>query len=450
MDEFGSNKQLWMGAVQAHWDEHFLSTLFLATGTCTGARIHRPLNRTAGFAFIDFSSHEAAKYVLDTYNGQQIPGEAVVFRLNWGKAKSTSGDHAGAVSGGAEFNMFVGDIANEVSDPMLSAAFRERYKSILDAKVIIDPNSGKSKNYGFVKFALKSEYDQALIEMNGARIGSRAIRVNKAMQKNKPAPTVDALSHPAMIYGAAAAYGSYPAAYPAAAQYYGMYGAGHHHAAYPATHHHAAATAETGSSKYTVFVGNLCSSVTEEMLSSHFSGIGGMMSATVPPGKGCGFVNFAARENAELAISNLHGSQLGSSRIRCDWGKGTAAASSSADPSAAALYYQQQQQQMYLAYYSQYTGYGQQAMNGYLHAAAMHPPPPPAAAVSPSPVSTKKKSGSDEKSAPLPKFDDFLADSAGSVKDVNVAYVRHRTSSAPTLSLAGLRGSFSAGAAVKG
>ena len=62
---------------------------------------------------------------------------------------------------------------------MLEAALGKVQK-YFDGKVIIDPASGNSKNYGFVKFAMKTEYDQALIEMNGARIASRTIRVNKA------------------------------------------------------------------------------------------------------------------------------------------------------------------------------------------------------------------------------------------------------------------------------
>lgn len=37
----------------------------------------------AGYAFLEFRTHEAADMLLKSYNGQPIPGTDQVFRLNW-------------------------------------------------------------------------------------------------------------------------------------------------------------------------------------------------------------------------------------------------------------------------------------------------------------------------------------------------------------------------------
>ena len=47
-----------------------------------------------------------------------------------------------------------------------------------------DMNTGKSRGFGFVAFRNKAHAEQAIATMNGERLGSRAIRVNWANQKN--------------------------------------------------------------------------------------------------------------------------------------------------------------------------------------------------------------------------------------------------------------------------
>jgi len=50
---------------------------------------------------------------------------------------------------------------------MLRDFFSQYYKSILGAKLVVDPSTKVSKNYGFVKFSDQEESERALIEMNG-------------------------------------------------------------------------------------------------------------------------------------------------------------------------------------------------------------------------------------------------------------------------------------------
>lgn len=45
----------------------------------------------------------------------------------------------------AEFTIFVGDLGPEVTEVMLRSAFQSKYTSIVNPRVIMDPNTNQSK-----------------------------------------------------------------------------------------------------------------------------------------------------------------------------------------------------------------------------------------------------------------------------------------------------------------
>ena len=68
---------------------------------------------------------------------------------------------------------------------MLLHTFKQIYKSVFEAKVIVDPVSRVSKGYGFIKFETKEESERALQEMNGRQLLGRNIKMNYASQRNR-------------------------------------------------------------------------------------------------------------------------------------------------------------------------------------------------------------------------------------------------------------------------
>ena len=52
-----------------------------------------------------------------------------------------------------------------------------------ESRVMWDPNTSRSRGYGFVSFKEKSDAEKAIVNMNGVLVGRRPIRVNWASHK---------------------------------------------------------------------------------------------------------------------------------------------------------------------------------------------------------------------------------------------------------------------------
>jgi len=83
-----------------------------------------------------------------------------------------------------DFRIFCGDLGNEVSDAMLTAAF-SKYPSFAKAKVIRDKRNGKSRGFGFVSFLDPQDFLRALKEMNGKYVGNRPVKLKKSNWKSR-------------------------------------------------------------------------------------------------------------------------------------------------------------------------------------------------------------------------------------------------------------------------
>lgn len=66
----------------------------------------------------------------------------------------------------------------------------------------------------------------------------------------------------------------------------------------------------------TIFVGGLSSLISEETLKTFFVPFGEITYVKIPPGKGCGFVQFVRKIDAERAIERMQGFPIGGGRIR--------------------------------------------------------------------------------------------------------------------------------------
>jgi len=78
--------------------------------------------------------------------------------------------------------LFAGGLSWSTNDEGLRQAF-EQFGEIVEAKVITDRDSGRSRGFGFITFADGEAADRAVAEMDGAELDGRTIRVNEAQEK---------------------------------------------------------------------------------------------------------------------------------------------------------------------------------------------------------------------------------------------------------------------------
>ena len=80
--------------------------------------------------------------------------------------------------------VFVGGLAWATTDDSLRAAF-ESFGNVVDAKVIIERETGRSRGFGFVTFDNEASANEAMSAMNGQTLDGRTIRVNPADDSGK-------------------------------------------------------------------------------------------------------------------------------------------------------------------------------------------------------------------------------------------------------------------------
>lgn len=206
------------------WDPVNIKVPRPAPDPLTGRQANNP-----GYCFLTFPSQQHAASVLAQINNGgsagnlTMPNSTRPFTLNWASsvpaAPLSSGFGTPTISiPGAqnpqypkEYSIFVGDLAPEVSNSDLVAVFRNPvlglrndreprfirpFLSCNSAKIMLDPVTGVSRGYGFVRFTDEADQQRALIEMHGLYCLSRPMRISPATAKFKPAPGM-----PGMEYG---------------------------------------------------------------------------------------------------------------------------------------------------------------------------------------------------------------------------------------------------------
>ncbi|XP_046366208.1 nucleolysin TIAR-like isoform X3 [Haliotis cracherodii] len=309
-------RTLYVGNLDSSVSEALIMALFGQIGPCKSCKIiSEPGNDP--YAFVEFYEHSAAASALAAMNKRNCMGREM--KVNWATSPSSQPKQDTS----KHFHIFVGDLSPDIEGHQLREAFKV-FGEISDCKIIRDPQTMKSKGYGFVSFVNKVDAENAIANMNGQWLGSRPIRTNWATRK-PPAPSqkenrwssdVKPLSYDEVF-------------------------------------------SQSSATNCTVYCGGISNGLTEELMKKTFSPYGAIQEIRVFKDKGYAFVRFASKENATTAIVSVHGSTVNDQQVKCSWGK------ESNDPSQTTqqLVNQQQQQQPYQA--TSPNTYGQYFNMGY-------------------------------------------------------------------------------------
>lgn len=93
-------------------------------------------------------------------------------KVNW----ATSGANAPKMDTSKHYHIFVGDLSSDLDTPQLKDAFVP-FGEISDCRVVRDPQTLKSKGYGFVSFVKKADAENAIQTMNGQWLGNDILTI---------------------------------------------------------------------------------------------------------------------------------------------------------------------------------------------------------------------------------------------------------------------------------
>jgi cold-inducible RNA-binding protein len=75
--------------------------------------------------------------------------------------------------------LYVGNLAFQTTDEDLLELFSQA-GAVESAQVVMDRDTGRSRGFGFVEMASKSEGEAAISQFNGVEINGRSLTVNEA------------------------------------------------------------------------------------------------------------------------------------------------------------------------------------------------------------------------------------------------------------------------------
>ncbi|PVU90911.1 hypothetical protein BB561_004654 [Smittium simulii] len=179
-----NSNNLYVGNLDIRVNESMLFQIFSVIAPVKTCKIIIDKNHIGGpvcYSFVEFFEIEAAQLAIKRMDKRKIFDYEIC--VNWasnGKAQITEKQPT-------DFSIFVGDLASEVTEQLLTETFSS-FASFKNAKVMIDPNTNQSRGFGFIYFNSHEDAMTAIQTMNGITLGSRQIRVNWASGSNANRP----------------------------------------------------------------------------------------------------------------------------------------------------------------------------------------------------------------------------------------------------------------------
>ncbi|CAB3371651.1 Hypothetical predicted protein [Cloeon dipterum] len=253
----------------------YVPTLTVAPASGVSSQAATPIANSAPSVSVTPLSNSTS---ANTPNSLQISSKEM--KVNW----ATSPGNQPKQDTSKHYHIFVGDLSPEIETQTLREAFAP-FGEISDCRVVRDPQTLKSKGYGFVSFVKKAEAESAITAMNGQWLGSRSIRTNWATRK-PPAPKIegqlDSNSKPLTfdeVYN------------------------------------------QSSPTNCTVYCGGITNGLSEEIMQKTFSAFGQIQEIRVFKDKGYAFVRFSTKESATHAIVAVHNTDINGQTVKCSWGK---------------------------------------------------------------------------------------------------------------------------------
>ncbi|KAF4382171.1 RNA-binding protein CP29B, chloroplastic [Cannabis sativa] len=184
---FAPDLKLFVGNLPFNCDSAQLAGLFERAGNVEMVEViyDKTTGRSRGFGFVTMSSMDEVEAAAQQFNGYELDGRAL--RVNFGPppARDDSfprGGRGGGGGGGGRDDgnrIYVGNLPWSADNSTLHDLFSEQGQ-VVDAKVVFDRESGRSRGFGFVTYNSADEVNNAIESLNGIDLDGRQIRVTRA------------------------------------------------------------------------------------------------------------------------------------------------------------------------------------------------------------------------------------------------------------------------------
>ncbi|KAJ4969983.1 hypothetical protein NE237_003082 [Protea cynaroides] len=179
---FSPDLKLFVGNLPFNVDSSELAGLFERAGNVEMVEViyDKLTGRSRGFGFVTMSTVEEVEAAAQQFNGYELEGRPL--RVNAGPPPPKDAFSRGP-RGGASFDsahrVHIGNLAWGVDDLALETLFSEQGK-VMEAKVVYDRESGRSRGFGFVTYSSAEEVNSAISALDGVDLNGRSIRVSMA------------------------------------------------------------------------------------------------------------------------------------------------------------------------------------------------------------------------------------------------------------------------------
>ncbi|KAL7191818.1 hypothetical protein ACSBR2_023820 [Camellia fascicularis] len=179
--ELSEDAKIFVGNLHYEVDSEKLAQLFEQAGVVEIAEViyNRETDQSRGFGFVTMSTVEEAEKAVEMFHRYDLNGRLLT--VNKAAPRGSRPERPPRVFEPTN-RIYVGNLPWDVDSSRLEQLFSEHGK-VVDARVVSDRETGRSRGFGFVTMSTEAELNDAIANLDGKNLGGRAIRVNVAEER---------------------------------------------------------------------------------------------------------------------------------------------------------------------------------------------------------------------------------------------------------------------------
>jgi nucleolin len=182
--------RLYVGNLPWSCDSEQLAEILMDYGAVEAVEVvyEQDTRRSRGFAFVTMASNADARAVIKALDGADLGGRAMRVNFPIPTRNNPRVFNPGQRRPGNVNKMFVGNLPWATDEEALIHLFSD-HGQVVEAKVVYDRETGRSRGFGFVVMGSAEDVNSAVENLNGIEYEGRLLRVDKV--ENKPPPRQD-------------------------------------------------------------------------------------------------------------------------------------------------------------------------------------------------------------------------------------------------------------------